>query len=571
MYTRLLSTLPPASRKLLPALSLAPRIEGQLSCTSLGMAHSGFSNVLKNGGFQAFLWTQFLGAFNDSVYQTIVALHVGNANPTYVPLGPAVFTLPSLLFRGYSGHLADLVSKRRVLVGVKLFEIAIMLFGLATLIGNWTEGMLLVVFLMGLHAAIFSPAKYGIVPEILGDRDLSRGNALLEMSAFVAIVLGIAGGGVLFAVWKAEPGRIGAATLAIAVIGFAASLRITRVPASGATQPFQWNPFGEIAGSTRHLLHDKPLWLAVLGVSSFWFAGVLLKTDLQYFGRDVLRSDDNGVSLLWAFLAIGIGAGNMLAGRLSGDKVELGLVPLGSALMGVFGIGLYLARGSFALSAAAVGLLAAASGLFVVPLYAYIQQRSGRREKGRVVATNNFYQTLGMLLASAAVAVFHGRLHVTADHIVLAFGILTLLVTVYILTKVPDFFVRFVLWLATHTVFRIHIVGQENVPFRGPALLVANHTSHADGFLIGACVQRFIRFMIWKPYYEMRALGWFFRMAKAIPVGNGPRGMVESIRAARRELTDGHIVCIFAEGAISRTGNMLPFKRGMEKIVKGLD
>ena len=175
-----------------------------------GMAHSGFSNVLKNGGFQAFLWTQFLGAFNDSVYQTIVALHVGNANPAYVPLVPAVFTLPSLLFSGYSGHLADLVSKRRVLIAVKLFEIAIMLFGLATLIAGWTEGMLLVVFLMGLHSTIFSPAKYGIVPEMLGDRDLSRGNALLEMSTFVAIVLGIAGGGVLFAVWKADPWRIGA-------------------------------------------------------------------------------------------------------------------------------------------------------------------------------------------------------------------------------------------------------------------------------------------------------------------------------------------------------------------------
>lgn len=169
------------------------------------MAHSGFSNVLKNGGFQAFLWTQFLGAFNDSVYQTIVALHVGNANPAYVPLVPAVFTLPSLLFSGYSGHLADLVSKRRVLIGVKLFEIAIMLFGLTTLLSNWTEGMLLVVFLMGLHATIFGPAKYGIVPEMLGDRDLSRGNALLEMSTFVAIVFGIAGGGVLFAVWSAEP------------------------------------------------------------------------------------------------------------------------------------------------------------------------------------------------------------------------------------------------------------------------------------------------------------------------------------------------------------------------------
>src|ERR1035438_9964751 len=488
------------------------------------MAHSGFGNVLKNGGFQAFLWTQFLGAFNDSVYQTIVALHLGNANPAYVPLVPAVFTLPSLLFSGYSGHLADLVSKRRVLIGVKLFEIAIMLFGLSTLIANWTEGMLLVVFLMGLHAAIFSPAKYGIVPEMLDDRDLSRGNALLEMSTFVAIVLGIAGGGVLFTLWKGAPWRIGAATLAIAAIGFATSLRITRVPASGATQPFRWNPFGEIAGSTRHLLHDKPLWLAVLGVSYFWFAGVLLKTDLQYFGRDVLGSGDSGVSLLWAFLAVGIGVGNMLAGRLSGDKVELGLVPMGAAFMGFFALSLVAVRHSFPLSTAAVVSLAIASGLFVVPLYAYIQQRSDSREKGRVVAANNFYQTIGMLIASAVMSLRSPRLHLGAVTIMLGFGVSMLLVTAYIVTVVPDYLVRFVLWLLTHSFFRIRINGQENVPFQGPALLVANHMSHVDGLLVGASVQRFIRFMVWKPFFEMRVVG----------LGKGPFGEDDFIRSGAR-------------------------------------
>src|SRR5262244_444284 len=204
------------------------------------MAHSGFGNVLEHPGFPAFLTTQFLGAFNDSVYQTIVALHVGGANPAYVPIVPAVFTLPSLLFSGYAGHLADKVSKRSVLMAVKAFEIAIMLFGLWTLRAGWIEGMLGVVFLMGLHAAIFSPAKYGIVPEILSDRDLSRGNALLEMSTFVSIVLGIAGGGVLFAAWRSEPWRIGVVTLLVAVSGFLASLRITRVPPAGAKQRFRW-------------------------------------------------------------------------------------------------------------------------------------------------------------------------------------------------------------------------------------------------------------------------------------------------------------------------------------------
>ena len=255
------------------------------------MSHSGFGNVLKHRGFPAFLRTQFLGAFNDSVYQTIVALHVGDANPAYVPLVPAVFTLPSLLFSGYAGHLADAVSKRSVLIAVKTLrnrDHALRPRHAASPDGS--KACCCVVFLMGLHAAIFSPAKYGIVPEIVDDRDLSRGNALLEMSTFVAIVLGIAGGGVLFALWKAQAWRIGVVTLAIAVTGFATSLRITRVPASGAKQSFRWNPFGEIVSSTRHLLQRPPLWLAVLGVSYFWFAGVLLKTDLQYFGTDVLQN-----------------------------------------------------------------------------------------------------------------------------------------------------------------------------------------------------------------------------------------------------------------------------------------
>jgi len=532
------------------------------------MTHSGFGNILKNGGFRAFLWTQFLGAFNDSVYQTIVALHVGGANPAYVPLVPAVFTLPSLLFSGYSGHLADAVSKRKVLIAVKVFEIGIMLFGLWTLFAGWTEGMLGVVFLMGLHAAVFSPAKYGIVPEILGDRDLSRGNALLEMSTFVSIVLGIAGGGALFALWRTAPWRMGLVTLAVSIVGLATSFGITRVPASGAQQRFRWNPFAEIGASTRHLWNDRPLWLAVLGISYFWFAGVLLKTNLQYFGLEVLQTGDNGVAILWAFLAIGIGAGNMLAGRLSGDKVELGLVPLGALLMAAFSLATVAARHSFVLATACVVMIALASGLFVVPLYAYVQQRSGSKEKGRVVAANNFYQTIGMLVASGLMSLLYTRLHFGADRILLGFGLSLILVTAYILTVVPEYFIRFTLWLLTHSIFRIRIRGSENVPFRGPALLVANHMSHVDGFLIGACVQRFIRFMVWRPYYELKALNWFFRLTRSIPVGvGGPRDMVESIRAARRELAAGHVVCIFAEGAISRTGNMLPFKRGMEKIV----
>ena len=539
-------------------------------CITKAMANGRFADLLKNGGFQAFLWTQFLGAFNDSFYQSIVLLHAEAVSVRYVPISLLVFNLPFLLFSGYSGHLADAVSKRRIMVGVKIFEVLIMIFGLAALISGNIVSMLVIMFLLGLHSTVFSPAKYGIVPEMWPDKDLTRANALLEMSTFVAMVLGMSVGAFLFGSWHHQGWRIGVVTLALAVTGLLTSLRITRVPPSGATQPFRWNPFGEVVASTRHLMNARPLWLTVLGICYFWFLGALFKMVLPDFGTYVLHASDTRVGLLWTFLAVGVGTGNMLAGRLSGNKVELGLVPLGSTLMALASFGLYASRGSYILSVIALSLVGLGSGLFVVPLYAYLQQRAGGQEKGRVVAANNFYQTLAMLLASAGLMLFQERLG--SANIVLAAGILTVLATVYVVTVVPDFLIRFLLWIFTHSLFRIHIVDNENVPVRGPALLVSNHMSHVDGFLIGACVQRFIRFMVWKPYYEMKSLNWFLRRTFCIPAAtDGPRDVVHSIRAARQQLVEGHLVCIFAEGAISRTGNMLPFKRGLEKIVDGLD
>src|SRR5206468_1016089 len=154
--------------------------------------------------------------------------------------------------------------------------------------------------------------------------------------------------------------------------------------------------------------------------------------------------------------------------------------------------------------------------------------------------------------------------------IILLFGVLTLAASVYVLAVVPEFLVRFCLWLITHSLYRIRIVGQENVPSRGPALLVCNHLSHIDGALVGACIQRFVRFLVYKPYYEHWAVNPLLRMLRAIPIGPG-REAAAAVQEARRQLQNGHVVCIFAEGAISRTGNLLPFKRGLEHIVGGLD
>jgi acyl-[acyl-carrier-protein]-phospholipid O-acyltransferase / long-chain-fatty-acid--[acyl-carrier-protein] ligase len=540
------------------------------------MAHGGFKDVLKNGGFLAFLCTQFLGAFNDNAYRIIVSLRavhiVAKADESgkYLALAGAIFVLPSLLFTGYAGQLADAISKRKVLIAVKFFEIAVMALGIVVFFSQSVAWMFVVLFLMAVHYTVFSPAKYSIVPELVSDRDLSRANALLEMTTLVAIVLGTSIGPYLFSEWATAEWKIGAVLTTLAVAGCLTSFRITRVPAAAVRVPWRLNPLAEVAAGTKHLLRDRPLWLAVMAISYFWFVGLLFSMDLVLFGSETLHANDRLVGLLMTCLSLGIGAGSMLAGRLSGDKVEIGLVPLGSIFMGVFSLGLYAARGSYAVSLVMLSLLGIAAGVFFVPLNAYLQQRSDSGEKGRIIATNNIYNTLGMLLATAVFYLCSDWLHVSPPHIILIFGFVSLGITVYIVTVVDDFLIRFLLWLVTHTLFRIRIVGQENVPFRGPALLVSNHMSHVDGFLVGACVQRFIRFMVWKPYYELKALNWFFRKTHSIPVGGG-RDAVRAIQSARAELAAGHVVCIFAEGAISRTGNILPFKRGMEKIVEGLD
>jgi acyl-[acyl-carrier-protein]-phospholipid O-acyltransferase / long-chain-fatty-acid--[acyl-carrier-protein] ligase len=532
--------------------------------------------LLKNSGFRAFLWTQFLGALNDNLYKTIVSLRAvevaASAGLDYLSIAGAVFVLPFLLFSGYSGHLADKVSKRTVMISVKVFEIGAMTMGLAVFFTNRMEWMLAVLFLMALHSTIFSPAKYGFVPELLEDKDLSRANGLLEMTTFVAIVLGTSIGSFLFAFWSGAAWRMGVVMVGVAIAGLAVSFGIPRTAAVPTEDKFRWNPFAEVVTGTKHLLRDRSLWLTVVGISYFWMLGALFQLDLFFYGSEVLHASDVKIGFMVTALAVGIGAGSLAAGKLSGDRVDLGFVPVGSALMGLCSVALAAAKGSYGWSVAALAALGLASGLFIVPLNAFLQQRSERGEKGRMIATNNFFNTIGLMLAVGALWLFHDRLHVSPDKLILASGLATLAATVYVAMVLPDHLIRLVLRVMIHTLFRIRVEGRERVPRRGGALLVSNHVSLADGILISAAINRNVRFMIWKPYFDRPAVNWFFRQIHAISVGtNGPRDMVKAIAQAREELKRGHVVCIFAEGSITRTGGLQPFKRGLEKIAHGAD
>ncbi len=535
-----------------------------------------YTATLAHRGFRAFLWTQFLGALNDNVCRMVVSMLAvalaAGAGTGLVPQIGILFVLPFLLFSGYAGQLADRFDKRTVLVWTKGFEIVATIAALFAFRANRLDWLLGVLFLMAMQATFFSPAKYGIVPEMLHDRDLSRANGLLAMSTFGAIILGTSLGSMLMTAWDDAPARIGWVLTGIAVLGTAVSLTIPRAAAPNVPDRVRLAPWADVAAGLTKLRGDRTLGLTVLGLAYFWFLGALLQMLLLMSGSELLGLDEWWIGGLATGLAVGIALGSLLAGRLSGDKVELGLVPIGAVGMGVASTALAFAGGSYVATGSLLCVLGFCGGLFVVPLNAVLQQRPRPHEKGQIIATSNVASTVGILAAYGGIWVLRDEWRVPIDAIVLGAGLATILGAIYVLAILPAFFVRFSLWLLTHTVYRIRATGTEHVPFRGPALLVCNHMSHVDGLLVGACVQRFIRFMIYRPYFELPGLRQLFTLMHAIPVSGLNRTDVQrSIERAREELRNGHIVCIFAEGSISRTGNLLPFKRGLERIADGLD
>jgi acyl-[acyl-carrier-protein]-phospholipid O-acyltransferase/long-chain-fatty-acid--[acyl-carrier-protein] ligase len=532
--------------------------------------------LLRTPGYRPLVAAQALGTLNSNTYRIVVALFAarlaGDGGAFYLALGAALFALPYLLFSGYAGLLADRVNKRTVLIAIKVLEIAAMaLAGLAL----WSGGiaaMLGVLFLLGLLAAFFAPAKYGILPELLGDRDLSRGNGLADMGTVVAILLGTTLGAALSGWWPEQPFRIGLLLVAVAVLGTLASLFIAQVAEPDERRPMDWLPWAGLADGWRRLRGDRPLLLTVAGIGYFWFAGALLQLDALLLGTQDLALDAAANGVLQAAMAIGVAIGAVAAGRLSGDKVELGLVPVGGFFTGLWTLALSAAAPSFVGTIICLAALGFAAGFFIVPLTAFLQQRTPGGERGRLVATSNVAATVGILLAALLLWLLHDVAGIGAGRIALIGGLLTFLVTGYILTVVPDFLIRFAFWVLTHSLYRIRITGHEHVPFRGPALLVCNHLSFIDGFLVAACVQRFIRFVVYQLYYDMPALHWLLQRMHAIPMSHtNPKQMIRSLRQAQAELRAGHVVCIFAEGALSRSGNTLPFHRGMERIMQGLD
>ena len=526
--------------------------------------------------FWSLIITQFQGAFSDNALKNLVIyLIVSSGLPEdqrdlLVPLTGALFALPFILFSMTGGYFADRFSKRTVTVGVKYFEIGVMLVATIGLMFKILPLQFTAIFLMGVHSAIFGPSKYGLLPELLPEKRLSWGNGVLQLGTFLAIITGTVTGAMLSENFKEAQLWSGIIFLLLAIFGLSTSFGINKVPSAAPTKKFQANFFADLFAQIRLIRKDRVLYLSVVGNTYFWFLGALIQFNIVLYGSDVLHITETQSGYLQAAIAIGIGIGSLAAGYLSGNKIEYGLIPLGSIGLTVFASLLYRPDLSFIAVAVNLGLLGFFSGFFVVPINALIQHRPNKESKGGVLAAANLLSFIGVFLASGAWYGMKAIIHFDPPTIFLASAVLTLIATIYVLTILPDMLLRFLLWLFTHSVYRIKVTGRDNIPDKGGALFVCNHLSFVDGLMLIASTDRFVRFIMYKGIYDMPLVKPFVKIMGAIPISSQlrPREMLRSLQEASDAINRGEVVCIFAEGQITRIGQLLPFRRGLTRIMK---
>jgi 1-acyl-sn-glycerol-3-phosphate acyltransferase len=531
--------------------------------------------------FAPLFWTQFLGAANDSLFKFAFTLLATYHAATWGGVDPAtagfvigaIFIAPFVLFSATAGQLADKIEKGRLMRFVKSFEIALMAIAAAGFLTQTAVLLYVAVFLMGLHSTLFGPVKYAYLPQHLADAELTGGNGLVEMGTFVAILVGTIAGGLLVKAGGESAAMVAFTCLAIAVAGRVAAQFIPASPAPQADLAINWNPFSETWHNLRIAARDRSVFHSLLGISWLWFVGSILLTSFTPFARDVLHGDEGLVTFLLAVFSIGIGVGALACERLSGRKVEIGLVPFGSIGMTVFAVDLWLAsRGvdpSLVRVTADLFLVAMFGGFFSVPLYTVIQSRAEPTHRARIIAANNIMNAIFMIV-SALMATALLKAGLTLPQLFLVVGLMNAAVAAYIYTLVPEFLMRFICWLLIHSIYRLEKRGLENIPEHGPAVLVCNHVSFVDPLVILAASPRPIRFVMDHQIFRTPVVSFVFRTAKAIPIA--PAKEDEALLNAAYDrvaeaLEAGELVAIFPEGRITDTGELYPFRGGVKRII----
>jgi 1-acyl-sn-glycerol-3-phosphate acyltransferase len=552
-------------------------------------------DLLRQRRFLPFFLTQSLGAFNDNVFKNaLVALvafvmtDLAAADRTLLTnLAAALFIAPYFLFSATAGQLAERYDKARLARAIKLMEVAIMAVAAAGFITHHVEFLLAMVFMMGLHSTLFGPLKYSILPQVLRPDELVGGNGLVEMGTFVAILGGSLLGSALIQMGDAGPWLVSAACIVFALAGVATAWAIPSVAAPTPDLRINPNVLAETVSILRYLAGQRTVFLACLGVSWFWFFGSVYFVQLPNFATQVLGGDGGVYQFLLALFSIGVAVGSLLCERLSGHKVEIGLVPFGSLGMTVFGIDIYFARPELAAATGAsltelfahvwmwrlsfdLAMLAVFCGFFIVPLFALIQTRTEKSHQSRVIAANNILNALFMVAATGLAVLLLNVAGLTIPQLLLVVAIFNAVVAIYIYTLVPEFLWRFVAWLLVGAMYRLEVIGREKIPDEGACILVCNHVSFMDAVILMGTVRRPTRFVMYWKIFDIPLVKWVFKAARAIPIAGRKENeplMLRAFAEVERELGAGEIVGIFPEGGLTRDGTIQIFRPGVERML----
>jgi 1-acyl-sn-glycerol-3-phosphate acyltransferase len=551
--------------------------------------------LLGSRRFAPFFWTQALGAFNDNAFRSAMVAMVSYkmALPQddislYNNLAPGLFILPYFLFSASAGQLAERFEKTRIIRYVKLFEILAMLLAAYGFVAHQLPLLLIVLFMMGMHSTVFGPIKYAILPQALKPSELVGGNGLVEMGTQMAILVGLIAGVQVMQLAGMGSHYSALMTIGIAAVGYLASRMIPLAPATAPDLKLNWNPVSETLRVLRITNEDRAVFNAVLGISWYWFFGTLVLAHLPMYARIDLDGDASVYTLVLVLFSVGTAIGALMCEKMSGRRVEIGLVPLGAFGLTLFALDLFL-RGPAAIDGhgsrnwlafvQAAGhwrimldltLIGVFSGFYVVPLFAFVQARTPADRLSRVIAGNNIINALLIVMASLFGLVLD-REGFSVPQVFLVAAVLNVVVAVYIFTLVPEFLMRFITWALVNTLYRIRIDGMKNLPEEGAALLVCNHVSFMDPLILMANLRRPARFVMYYKIFRIPLLHFVFKTAKAIPIAGqkeDPAVLHQALEDVDAALAQGELVCIFPEGGLTKDGDIAQFRTGVEKILQ---
>ena len=549
--------------------------------------------LFRSRRFGPFFSVQFLGAFNDNVYKNALVIMLTFQAASMTTMSPGLlvnlcaglFILPFFLFSATAGQLADKYEKALLTQLVKIFEIVIMVIGALGFYFMHLELLLIALFMMGMHSTMFGPVKYAYLPQHLKKDELVGGNGLIDAGTFIAILLGTILGGVLIGIKPDGAMWVASVAIVVAVAGYLISRSVPLSPAPSPALKINWNPLTETWANFRFLRTNRTVFLSILGISWFWFYGAMFLSQFPNFTKEVLGGSEHVVTLLLAVFSVGIGLGSLLCEKLSGHKIEIGLVPFGSIGLTIFAVDLYFASPvapGVALGAMAflqqpgswrvlfdLAMIGVFGGFYIVPTYALIQSRSEPSHQARVIAGNNIMNALFMV-AAAGVAIGGLSMGMTIPQLFLLTAVLNALVAIYIYMLVPEFLMRFLVWLLIHSVYRLEKRGIENIPEEGAAMLVANHVTFIDALVIAAACPRPTRYVMDHRRFNTPLLRFLFDATRSIPIASAkedPALLEKAYDEIAKGLDKGELICIFPEGSLTKDGNIQTFRPGIQRII----